>query len=204
MYDFRDSEYNDIQRMVGLCHQTWSYVEVVIHSLFAVLNNRLPAQDGMYASFAPDPLLASFAALRSFGSKLTMIDRYVEASNLDRNTKDAWHSIRKKLEKSSQKRNEIAHFAFLKHWNGPVGVGKFKEIKLHPFSTPFSAGKDGLTSDQLFDRAIAFHNVSARVGRFVDHLLISTGRQPLDPDSLRYPDHLLDPELYDPSGEPGH
>src|ERR1700692_4117805 len=89
---------------VGRCLEQWSWVE---ENLALVL-------EGLLRNRRFGLIGTGFGAIRSFESKLNMVDEIAQRTLGKRRLK-RWNALAGKLGRKYSKRNEIAHFAVIMH-----------------------------------------------------------------------------------------
>jgi len=143
---------------VGRCLEKWSWVE---ENLALVL-------EGLVRHQKHGLLGTGFAAVRSFESKLNMVDEIAQRT-LGKRRFAGWKSLYGKLDKKYRKRNQIAHFSIVLH-----GRTAPLDARLHPYwgiSKGKSALKNkGLTAADLEGRAESFTRLSSELLQFHNQL----------------------------------
>jgi len=148
-----DPHRDPIYLAVGRCLEGWSWVE---ENLAFVLEGLLRHRRfGLVAT--------GFGAIRSFESKLNMVDEIARRALGKRQLK-RWNSLKGRLNKKYSKRNEVAHFSVLFHVN-------VREARLYPYwgitkGKPLVSRAEGLTAKDLEIRAESFSKLSSDVLKF--------------------------------------
>ena len=143
---------------VGRAIEEWSWVETNLAILL----------EGLMWHGRSDLVGPAFHAVVNFNSKLKMVDtvaqRVLTAKRLD-----GWNTLRNRISKKADKRNEIAHSAIVMHGRTAPLVAR-----LHPYwaitkDIPAKKG-DGLSVQQLNERAASFTDVSIEILDFYRRL----------------------------------
>jgi hypothetical protein len=161
-YPIDDPERAALSLNVGTCLMAWSQVEAYLAQLFSAA----------IASERPEDVDAAFAAVISFETRLAMLNAVVERSS-DSAFKSSWNSLFNKLTKLYKKRHEVAHFQIIYHASEETHF-------LHPFYTFGRPLRQGLSSKDLFHRAVAFSRAVIRLDNLRLYLEHKQGKLAID------------------------
>ena len=151
---------------VGRCLEKWAWVETNLALLMM----------GLMRHRRGNLVGAAFHSAVSFRAKLKMVDAIAQQT-LAGQWLQNWDKLRDRIRRRSEKRNQIAHFHLMGHGKPTAPL----EMRLHPYwsiTRNLPAPKnEGLTAEQLHQRADLFTELSFEVLEFCPSKAIAAAVQ---------------------------